>query len=165
MLSCALSAQSANANLRTSALLLSLNGPATEQYRGNVLLNRLPAAPAAHVHNSAYKAGVALVVIGPVKMLAGLGLVGWSANQYRINRNRNTDANANNFDRGVTFGVALGTFHLVTGAALTAGGIVLLHKSRSGSTSYLTMPELTMPQNSSIGSSYSGLGMRTSIVF
>ncbi|HLP18868.1 MAG TPA: hypothetical protein VK174_01130 [Chitinophagales bacterium] len=159
-LSVAISAQSANTiSLRTTTLAATgLKLTKSNSYQGNVLLNRVP-APAAHVHNSAYKAGVALLVLGPVKMAVGLGVLGWTAAHFNdINRGEPTRVT----DRGVAFGAALGTFHILTGAALTAGGAVLLRKSRTGS-AYLTIPELTAPVNT-MGNS-NGLGVRTSIVF
>jgi hypothetical protein len=153
-------------SIKTSALLLSssnLKNTASHVYRGNVLMNRLPASAPA-VHNSAYKAGVALLVLGPVKMAVGMGVLGWSAYQYHNNVNVDGPKTSSGLERGVAFGVALGTFHLLTGAALTAGGVVLLRKSRRGNASYLTLPEPTL-NTPVLGFNNGGAGLRTAIVF
>lgn len=161
----ALWAQNINST-KISALLLSssnLKTASTNNLRGNVLMNRLPASAPA-VHNSAYKAGVALLVIGPVKMAVGMGVLGWSAYQYHNNVNVDGPRTSSGLERGVAFGVALGTFHVLTGAALTAGGVVLLRKSRRGNASYLTLPEPTI-NAPVLGFNNGAAGIKTSIVF
>lgn len=166
LLSVALSAQTTT-NLRATALATSvvkLNKVSNNNYQGNVLLNRVPAAPVAAPHNSAHSAAIALLVLGPVKMAVGLGVLTWTGAHYNdINRGREPGA-VKVTDRGVTFGAVLGTFHVLTGAALTAGGVVLLKRSRGQySGAYMTIPEPVSP--ASAGGSNSGMGLRTSIVF
>ena len=165
LLSVALSAQTTT-SLRTSALAASVIklDKNTNQYQGNVLLNRIPASPAAAAHSSAHSGAIALLVLGPVKMAVGLGVLAWTGAHYNnINRGREP-GDVRVTDRGVTFGAVLGTFHVLTGAALTAGGVVLLKRSRgTHSGAYLTLPEPVSP--ASAGGTNNGMGLRTSIVF
>ncbi|HLP50216.1 MAG TPA: hypothetical protein VK154_04990 [Chitinophagales bacterium] len=165
-LSVAISAQNTT-NLRTAALaasVIKINKSTSNHYQGNVLLNRLPATAPAAPHNSAHSAAVALLVLGPVKMAVGLGVLAWTGAHYNdINRGREP-RDVRVTDRGVTFGAVLGTFHVLTGAALTAGGVVLLKRSRGAySGAYLTLPEPVSP--ASAGGTNNGMGLRTSIVF
>ena len=116
-----------------------------------------PATAAMAYHRPKYKAGIALLVIGPVDMAVGMGLIGWSI--------RNTgmvgDIPADN--RRVALGAALGAFHLLSGAAITAGGAVLLHKGRRESGSvYLRMPQPALRVSKVNGN---GFGVRTGMVF
>lgn len=161
-LSVAVSAQNST-TLKTTALTASVVklNKNTSAISGNVLLNRLPAAAAPH--NAAHGAGIALLVLGPVKMAVGLGVLSWTGAHYNyLNRDREPGA-PRVADQGIAFGAALGTFHLLTGAALTAGGVVLLRKGKGQSSGvYMTIPEPVAP---SAGANNNGMGLRTSIVF
>jgi len=104
------------------------------------------------------KAGIALLVLGPVNMMVGLGLLGWSIGYAR----GRGDVPADSRKLGIAAG--LGGFHLLSGAALTAGGAVLLHKGRKESTGniYFKLPEMSVHANRGAGT---GMSMRTGLVF
>ncbi|MBP6730836.1 MAG: hypothetical protein KA149_02190 [Chitinophagales bacterium] len=163
-------AQSANSQVRSAAYITSLvkiNPKATPNYKGNLLLNRVPASPVAAAHDGAYKGGVALLVLGPLKMVVGIGFGAWAGSMYHRNINNTPETSPNSradLNRGVAFGAALSTFHILTGAALTAGGIVLIRKSHRNAGAYLTIPEPTMA-SPALGYTNNAMGLRTSIVF
>ncbi len=167
----AANAQTATSQVRTAAYITSLvkiNPKSSSPYHGNVLLNRVAATPAAaSAHDGAYKGGVTLLVLGPVKMALGIGFGAWAASTYHRNINNNPETSPNSradLNRGVAFGAALSTFHILTGAALTAGGIVLIRKSHRNTGAYLTIPEPTMA-SPGLGYTNNNMGLRTSIVF
>lgn len=159
-------ANAQTSNLRTTALITSQVKPASF-YKGNVLLNRLPATVAAPAHDGAYKGGVTLLVLGPVKMALGIGFGAWAASTYHRNINNTPETSPNSkadLGRGVAFGAALSAFHIITGAALTAGGIVLIRKSHRNAGAYLTLPEPTMAAPAT-GFTNNNIGIKTAVVF
>jgi hypothetical protein len=136
-----------------TASVLKLNKVAVEPIAAKTLT---PPAAASY-RSPKQKAGIALLVIGPVDMMVGFGLIGWAAATPRAYY---TDAPVDN--RRIALGTALGAFHVITGAALTAGGAVLLHKGRKESGNvYLRMPEPDMH----LGKATNAGGIKTGLVF
>lgn len=108
---------------------------------------------------AAHRSGMALVVLGPAKMVVGLGCLAGMALDL-------SNPRANGI--GAIFWGSLGGFHLLSGAGVTAGGVVLLRKAKrqreaNNSRVYLDLPDFKT--FGSTGNAAPALGLRTTLTF